>query len=145
MSSVPTRQQGSRSQARCWREASTPGLSESCCPHILSCRATHQVPLKVLLTRSGYLAEKLRVYTKRLIETRLMRTTSTDARPCDPSGVDDSHDELYSKTLGDLSEEDFPLVCTFGRFMKLLENTVRYAFETPHDHHGIIGSVTNRI
>jgi hypothetical protein len=66
------------------------------------------------------------MYTKRLISTQ---HSKTDAR------ADESEDFLYpteqdddrevNDTVFSLKEGNFPLVCSFGHFMKLLENTAR--------------------
>lgn len=81
--------------------------------------------IKVLLTRSSVLSNKLEVYTKRLIDTQLNKANST---------VDDNEDMLrfitqddreVNDTIFSIKDEDFPLVCTFNHFVKLLENTVK--------------------
>lgn len=81
---------------------------------------------QVLLTRSSFLADKLRVYICKLIES----LTSESPKQKISQGDDDSLGNLAvdsRPTISalNLSDDDFPLVCTFDDFLELLENTVR--------------------
>lgn len=71
------------------------------------------------------LSNKLEVYTKRLIATQLNKANAI---------LDDNDDALHfiaqddrevNDTVFSIKDEDFPLICTFNHFVKLLENTVR--------------------
>lgn len=84
-----------------------------------------------MLTRSPVLSHKLKGYTKRLIATHAPEPSS--AAPSGREGVsimlgDDERD--VNHTIFTMLPEDFPLVCTFNYFMKLLENTLRYVLCT---------------
>lgn len=95
--------------------------------------ASHPIPdgndvnknaeFQLLLTRSRDLAQKLKLYTKRLINTRLGIIAG------DQHGEDGNTKKFEEDTTQDLlslEEEDFPVVCTFNHFLRLLENLVRY-------------------
>lgn len=85
-------------------------------------------PFQLLLTRSKNLAQKLRLYTQRLINTR-MGIIDSDPEPQNAENEipwDDSEEDT-TRTLLSLRDQDFPLVCTFDYFLRLLENTVGYA------------------
>ncbi|KAF8461600.1 hypothetical protein BDZ91DRAFT_736591 [Kalaharituber pfeilii] len=76
---------------------------------------------QILLTRSEPLSRKLRLELQRLIKSQLLLVDGvvfTREAPEDQENGD-------SKSLLSLQPEDFPLVCTFSHFMKLLENTIR--------------------
>jgi hypothetical protein len=94
-----------------------------------------QAPIRqILLTRSKLLAEKLKVYTKRLVESQLSKTISTTQGKL---GLHDTLAEeslLHSKTLAKLTEDDFPLVITFEGLLKILENTVADADRQKFHH-----------
>jgi len=85
------------------------------------------LPKQVLLTRSSFLADKLRAYVQRLIETLTSKSLNLEV-------LQEDDDPLMSFAEGTrtndsaltLSDDSYPLVCTFDRFLKLLENTVRY-------------------
>ncbi|KAI5837906.1 hypothetical protein DFP73DRAFT_600345 [Morchella snyderi] len=84
-------------------------------------------PRQVLLTRSNVLSDKLEQYTKRLISTKFgERDLDSDERK-DHSNFIAEGDKEVNDTVFSVSEECFPLVCTFSHFMKLLENTIRAA------------------
>jgi len=84
-------------------------------------------PKQVLLTRSSFLADKLRAYVRRLIETLTSKSLNLEV-------LQEDDDPLMSFAEGTrtndsaltLSDDSYPLVCTFDRFLELLENTVRY-------------------
>ncbi|KAA8911747.1 P-loop containing nucleoside triphosphate hydrolase protein [Sphaerosporella brunnea] len=87
-----------------------------------------QDPMRqILLTRSKLLVEKLKVYTKRLVESQLSKTISTTPVKLDVHDTLAEESLLHAKTLGKLTLEDFPLVVTFDGLLKILENTVAEA------------------
>jgi len=71
-----------------------------------------------------YLAEKLKSHTRRLIDTLLSKSSISvstgDDEHAFSKAVEDDRDDDSVTTLNDSS---FPLVCTFNRFLQLLENT----------------------
>jgi superfamily I DNA/RNA helicase len=84
-----------------------------------------QAPIRqILLTRSKLLAEKLKVYTKRLVESQLSKTISTTQVKLDVHDTLAEESLLHSKTLAKLTDDDFPLVITFEGLLKIIENTV---------------------
>lgn len=72
------------------------------------------------------LSNKLEVYTKRLIATQLNKA-SVHATLDDDDALHfiAQDDREVNDTVFSIRDEDFPLVCTFNHFVKLLENTVR--------------------
>ncbi|KAI5810335.1 hypothetical protein BZA77DRAFT_172956 [Pyronema omphalodes] len=81
-------------------------------------------PRQILLTRSKFLAEKLKKYTKRLVDSQVDNNTSPqlglevhEFSLGDESAYD-------TKSLSTLREEDFPLVLTFDTLLTVLENTI---------------------
>ncbi|KAF8248699.1 P-loop containing nucleoside triphosphate hydrolase protein [Wilcoxina mikolae CBS 423.85] len=93
---------------------------------------------QVLLTRSRFLAEKLRSHTKRLIESQLPnRKTPGQLTLGQPDPLEYSlaaDNVIFSKTLLTLTNDDFPLVCTFDQLLTLLENTVAYFTKQDSSH-----------
>ena len=113
---------------------------------------------QVLLTRSGFLAEKLRSYTRNLIESLSPNSHKSESpqqtdHPFLMTGDEDSDKD----SVLTLRDESFPLVCTWDHFLRILENTIRiwhrqdfselvgqfidfYTFKTeywPHFSHGL--------
>ncbi|OCL09185.1 hypothetical protein AOQ84DRAFT_221144 [Glonium stellatum] len=81
---------------------------------------------QVLLTRSSFLSDKLRAYTKKLIETLTSKSLNLEQLPEDEDPfLDTGGDDLAGDTVFTLSDESFPLICTFDQFLRILENTVR--------------------
>ncbi|KAF8244421.1 hypothetical protein K440DRAFT_663457 [Wilcoxina mikolae CBS 423.85] len=82
---------------------------------------------QILLTRSKFLAEKLKIYTKRLVDSQLSKTISVQGQlnPHEFSLGEES--VMDSKTIFTLDVEDFPLVLTFDTLLRVLENTVVHA------------------
>lgn len=80
----------------------------------------------MLLTRSSFLTDKLRAYTKKLIETLTSKSLKLEQLPDgeDPF-LDMGREDLAGNTVFTLSDENFPLICTFDQFLRILENTVR--------------------
>lgn len=87
--------------------------------------------IKVLLTRSETLAQKLEGEVRLLIDTQLMRvkagfgTTTDDDDAFEVTHNMNGTDEETTEDLFSLQKEDFPLVCTFGHFLKRLENSIK--------------------
>lgn len=81
----------------------------------------------MLFTRSSFLADKLNTYVRRLIWTLTSKSSKLEilqeADSLFSSLADDSYTGDNALTL---SDDSFPLVCTFNRFLELLENTVKY-------------------
>ena len=75
---------------------------------------------QVLLTRSRFLADKLRSYLARLIKSL------TQFKPLrEPSALRDGYQDHYLMTSAlSLQDYDFPLVLTWDEFLCILENTV---------------------
>ena len=79
---------------------------------------------QVLMTKSRFLADKLRTYTQGLIKT-------LNSKPGDPQTPADDEDpasmtpqeDLEEGNLSVLREHSFPLVLTFDEFLDNLENT----------------------
>lgn len=78
-----------------------------------------------MLTRSSVLADKLEVYTKRLISTQLGQVQPAAEGDQNPLNLIGQNDREVHDTVFSIKEQDFPLVCTFNHFMKILENTAR--------------------
>ena len=80
---------------------------------------------QVLLTRSHFLADKLRAYTRRSIET-----LSPELRdPESSQHVEQVFSMITEETFENedastLRDHSFPLVCTWDQFLRLLENTM---------------------
>lgn len=72
--------------------------------------------LKVLLTRSETLADKLAIYSG-----RIMRTLSKDSIL---SKLPDKSQQQSQRTLLDLDLADFPLVCTYDHFLTTLKRAM---------------------
>lgn len=73
------------------------------------------------------LSNKLEVYTKRLIATQLNKANVNATLNDDDDALHfiAQDDREVNDTVFSIRDEDFPLVCTFNHFVKLLENTVR--------------------
>lgn len=81
-------------------------------------------PGQVLLTRSSFLADKIRAYTRGLIKT--LESKSIDAQS--PMNGKNSASTTLQEDLGEesvftLRDDSFPLVLTFDNFLRILENT----------------------
>lgn len=89
---------------------------------------------QLLLTRSEPLARKLESEVQLLIDTQLLRVNARfnpDSHDIDiPTYARDGMDEETTEDLFSLQKQDFPLVCTFGHFLKRLENTIQYVFNS---------------
>jgi len=89
--------------------------------------------VQLLLTRSNDLAQKLKLYTKRLINSRLgIAEEDHPPRTDDLSNFRTDSKEDTTKDLLSLEDSDFPLVCTFSYFLKLLENAIKYIAPPAH-------------
>ncbi|KAF8533500.1 hypothetical protein BDD12DRAFT_898763 [Trichophaea hybrida] len=80
---------------------------------------------QVLLTRSRLLVEKLKVYTRRLVESQLSKALPTEEQSDDFTLGEENL--MISKTLISLEDGDFPLVCTFDQLLRLLEQSVEFS------------------
>lgn len=85
-----------------------------------------RLPRQLLLTRSNELANKLKDYINRLMRT--LATNSADEGEQQERELplpDAEDDEDQCDTIFELQDGSFPLVCTFDKFLELLENTIR--------------------
>ena len=83
-------------------------------------------PLRqILLTRSNFLAKKLKDYTSRLIQSLSSKSMDMMQNPDgnDPLTSKEDEDSINTTVL-DLKDQHFPLVCTFDQFLTILDNTV---------------------
>jgi hypothetical protein len=89
--------------------------------------------VQLLLTRSTGLAHKLKLYTKRLINSRL-EVFEQIPSPGDEDYINTSanSEEDTTQDLLSLKDGDFPLVCTFNYFLQLLENSLKYNIPLAH-------------
>jgi len=90
-----------------------------------------------LLTRSTGLAQKLKLYTKRLINSCL-EVVEEIPSPGEEDYINSSSDseEDTTRDLLSLEDGDFPLVCTFSYFLRLLENSLKYNIPLTHVLYG---------
>ncbi|RPB27817.1 P-loop containing nucleoside triphosphate hydrolase protein [Terfezia boudieri ATCC MYA-4762] len=83
---------------------------------------------QIFLTRSGFLAERLRDYLRRLMETQFgnpsMRTRMEHRAPTEYI-LRESRDPLEDETLDTLRDDKFPLVCTFDQLFSFLERVIK--------------------
>ncbi|KAL9130021.1 MAG: hypothetical protein Q9175_007131 [Cornicularia normoerica] len=80
---------------------------------------------QVLLTRSSFLAEKLSIYTRRLIETLLSKSRTSESFEAEEYLLSRTIEEdSDSNSVLTLRDQSFPLICTFERFLRTLENTI---------------------
>ena len=78
------------------------------------------------MTRSSHLADKLRHYTRKLLHTALSNAASLEQMNDGDLGEEriDEADKSLEKTVLELKNSSFPLVCTFEAILRLLENTI---------------------
>ena len=82
--------------------------------------------LQVLVTRSAFLADKLSSYTRRLIETLLLKSADLDSsQPSEHRLPITAKEDLDKYTALTLRDKSFPLVCTWDSFLGILESTAR--------------------
>jgi hypothetical protein len=80
----------------------------------------------LLLTRSKKLAQKLKANAKGLIDAKLGVTSDlVESEDTTVDNYDDSPEDTESDFLA-LNDDDFPQVCTFNYFIRLIENTIRF-------------------
>ena len=95
----------------------------------VSCKAFAEMFLaltlwQVLLTRSPFLADKLSLYTRKLIETLSSRSAESDSHPpSQPTLSNTAEEDLRDKTVFSLRDTSYPLICTWEDFLRILENT----------------------
>ena len=81
---------------------------------------------QVLLTRSSFLADKLRAYINSLISTLEAKSLDLEAFHHDENVSASAAQEIrLEESALSLGDESFPLVLTFDHFLDLLENTIR--------------------
>ncbi|KAF8462261.1 hypothetical protein BDZ91DRAFT_356694 [Kalaharituber pfeilii] len=84
---------------------------------------------QIFLTRSSYLAERLKEYLQRLLNSQL-GILSAPVKPDLPQAqeytIKEAKDPLENLTLDNITEDKFPLVCTFGQLFNFLERAIRY-------------------
>ncbi|RPB01662.1 hypothetical protein L873DRAFT_1803493, partial [Choiromyces venosus 120613-1] len=86
----------------------------------ISCKEKGELLRQVLLTRSERLVEKLRDNTDGLIKTKMGKLGEKV-----PHQANYSFPENTRKPLLSLTDDDFPLVCTFDYLLRLIENSIR--------------------
>ena len=94
---------------------------------------------QILLTRSSFLADKIAMYTRRLIQTLSSTTDSSELfegeedRESHLSESFEAETYLFPGTMGEdcddksvfaLRDQSFPLICTFEAFLQMLERTI---------------------
>ena len=82
--------------------------------------------IQVLITRSKFLADKIRVHVQRLIETLTVKSLILE--PLHERGdlfSENSTRDTDNAPVLLLQDASFPLICTFDQFMRLLENSMR--------------------
>ena len=90
--------------------------------------------LQVLLTRSGFLADKLSSYTRQLIKTLLPKSTELDSsQPSEHMLSTSAKEDLEECTVFTLRDTSFPLICTWESFLGILENTAT-KYDIPRLH-----------
>lgn len=105
--------------------------------YLSSTNADPNQPAKqLLLTRSTHLTEKLRAYTRSLIETLMFRPSEQEGHTTDIAVC--ANPNALEHGVLDLQNAMYPLVFTFDQLLSLIENTVR-AFNrsaiSPVDEH----------
>lgn len=90
----------------------------------------HEYDVQILLTRSEPLARKLESEVQLLIDTQLLRVKAGFNYLDDGADISleirDGMEENTTEDFFSLRKENFPFVCTFGHFLRRLENTIRY-------------------
>jgi hypothetical protein len=80
----------------------------------------------LLLTRSKNLAQKLNINAKGLINAKLGITSGlVEPEETTVGTYDDSPEDTNGNFLA-LTDDDFPIVCTFNYFIRLMENAIRF-------------------
>ncbi|KAF8459699.1 hypothetical protein BDZ91DRAFT_741800 [Kalaharituber pfeilii] len=81
---------------------------------------------QILVTRSKQLANKLHVELNALVNAQLLDHTQNKPRSAENTeGNWDGASEETNESLFTLKQNQFPLVCTFAHFLRLIENTIR--------------------
>ncbi|KAF8431998.1 hypothetical protein BGX38DRAFT_1277007 [Terfezia claveryi] len=105
-----------------------------------------ETPIRqIFLTRSGFLAERLRDYLRRLMESQFgnpsMRTKMESRAP--PEYIlRESRDPLEDETLDTLGDDKFPLVCTFDQLFGFLERVIKLTDRSNFDFPTADGSMS---
>lgn len=79
---------------------------------------------QILVTRSSFLADRIRAYTLRLIATPGSKSSNDGFEQDMASNPTTDETKSIQNTVLALSDESFPLVCTFDDFLELLENSI---------------------
>ncbi|KAF8459690.1 P-loop containing nucleoside triphosphate hydrolase protein [Kalaharituber pfeilii] len=81
---------------------------------------------QILVTRSKQLAKKLHVELNALVNAQLLDYTQNKPRSAENTAENwDGASEATNESLFTLKQNQFPLVCTFAHFLRLIENTIR--------------------
>lgn len=81
---------------------------------------------QILLTRSSFLAEKLRSYARNLIDTLSSKALSLELSEQKEFAILMTREEVSDKeSVLTMRDESFPQVCTWDHFLRVLENTTR--------------------
>lgn len=83
------------------------------------------VDVKVLLTRSPYLASRLNSYTQGLIRSQVPNSPVGVILSKDKDLSDAADMSIDTKTTFFSPKICFPLVCTFDQFLTILQNTIK--------------------
>ncbi|KAF3170946.1 hypothetical protein TWF225_010685 [Orbilia oligospora] len=83
---------------------------------------------QIFLTRSPVLAEKIRQYVSRLINSHCMKFGIVDyvAEDSDTDAITDE-DEITTTSLLDVDDKSWPMICTFDSFATMLGRSLRFA------------------
>ncbi|KAL8646450.1 MAG: hypothetical protein Q9210_006135 [Variospora velana] len=102
--------------------------------YLASKRHPPQRPIRqIVLTRSRDLVDKLRTYIRSSIRTI---SRSDEDASSDPSDPQTHHLDVSRATVLSLTDDHYPVVCTYEDFLRLLENTAAIARgQSPVIHH----------
>ncbi len=82
--------------------------------------------IQVLITRSTFLADKIRIHVQRLIETLTKKSFILEPlHEREDIFSEDSTRDAINTPVYLLQDASFPLICTFDEFMRLLKNSIR--------------------
>lgn len=80
---------------------------------------------QIFITRSEILAGKLNGYIRRLINCQLGRFESDDIENAGLEVLKEKDDDGEARDLWSLTDEDFPLVCTFDKLLTMVETSIK--------------------
>ncbi|KAF3159968.1 hypothetical protein TWF751_000520 [Orbilia oligospora] len=83
---------------------------------------------QIFLTRSPVLAEKIRQYVSRLINSQCMKFGIVDdvAEDSDTDAITEE-DKITTTSLLDVDDKSWPMICTFDSFATMLGRSLRFA------------------